>query len=133
MFRNSGEGRRYKTSSTKLWEQDVRYHLMDQKDECRKLEEEFNKGINLLEVSYRWYLPLEKSITKKGQMKKKIGDTDNFIKPIQDLIMGACNIDDCHIWRYKNILRIPNEEPGMWCGIDVIPISLVEHYSKYIK
>lgn len=133
MLRSTQNGRRFKTASTKNWETLIDIHMLDNLDEVEGLKKAFIEGEHLLEVSFNWFIPLPKAITKRGSVSKKIGDTDNFIKPIQDKIMDACDIDDCYIWRYKNILRIPNEKPGIWCGVNVIPIKEVEHYSKHCK
>lgn len=133
MFRSTEKGRRYKTATTRRWEDAIIASLMEYSGACQKIAELFNEKRDLLEVSYIWYIPVEKAITKLGYVSKKTGDTDNFIKPIQDIIFNACQLDDCYIWRYKNILRIPNEDPGIWCGINIVPISEIEHYSKFCK
>jgi len=72
-------------------------------------------GKNFYIVDYIFKFPRSRIITKAGNISKTCGDTDNFIKPIQDQVFKALKVynkdaDDSAIVGFK-ALRIPHELP----------------------
>lgn len=105
----NSRGRNYETMI--LWE------LLRYKEEISTIRKMFDSKKHCLRVSFVFCL--ENMLNKRGMFSKTAGDTDNFIKKLNDIIHDQLNIDDCYTHVVK-AMKAGHHEPGIAFRIRVM-------------
>ena len=125
-------GRRFKTKEFKQWQAIAEKEVNRYKKQLQMWGSNFDRKKHIVEVQYVWHIPFGKLFTKKLEMSYKSGDTDNYIKPINDIIFRAAGVEDSVVYNVS-AKKVPDITAKIFFGARIVNMLDVSEYQYFLE